>query len=348
MRFLLCGFFLCLWPSELLAWHTNTHVQMTRDAISLMPEDFKTELFAHNKFLESGMMDPDHLIRDWENHYYMPIGPHRGALDRIEKLIPLTQSKLQKPAVGDTGKQLCYLAHYIGDLWSPESQLKQNCRTEPNFLLNNHIVIVWEGYDKPITNFQEYFKSRAEWRWKIENSEKVATLLYNEAVNDIARTWLSLWQMRSKSDQRFSRSILEHKPETLRVQQRSSSSRSNQSIWENQFYTQKWRTSSYTPRSELRAAVMARNEKTLLSRLQPSSPFAVLESSLKNLRTNSFLVMRLRAQKEISSISLMYPGHHGPITTAVEIPSGEVIKLEGMLPAGAKKDQIEIVFGSPE
>ncbi|MCI0416764.1 hypothetical protein L0222_28685 [bacterium] len=349
MRFLVCVAFILLSAAQLFAWHTNTHVQMTRDAISLMPEDFQMELFAHKKYVVSGIMDPDELLRDWENHFYIPsLPPSGGAMNRIEKLIALIQDRLQKPALGDTGKQLCYLAHYIGDLWSPESHLKQNCREGPDFLLNNRIVVVWEGYDKPIDNFQEHFKQRAQWRWKIENSHKVATLLYNEAVNDIAGVWLSLWQGRNKSVQPLQRRILEHKRDALIVQPKSSSSSSSKSIWESQFYTQKWRTSTYTRRADLRAAVAARNDKAFLSRIQPTNPFVVLEASLKSLQTNSFLVIRLRAEKDISSISLMYPGHRGAIATAVEVPSGEVVKLEGTLPTHAKKDQIEIIFGSPE
>src|SRR5437870_9163232 len=132
-------FFICLllsvWTVPAVAWHTNTHLQMTRDALSLMPADFQKIFTEHMKYTESGIKDPDELIRDWANHYYIPAIPEGGALDRIDKLVTLVQMKFKSGNTLDASRQLCYLAHYVADLWTPENLIKKSTAPDKDFVI---------------------------------------------------------------------------------------------------------------------------------------------------------------------------------------------------------------------
>jgi hypothetical protein len=114
------GSFLFL-ASPVLAWHTNTHLQMTRDAVMFMPADLQ-KLFKENiKIMAPGVRDPDEVLGDFQNHYYLPESHEGGAIDRIDSIISILQTKLQTGKDREAVRQFCYLAHYIGDLWTPES-----------------------------------------------------------------------------------------------------------------------------------------------------------------------------------------------------------------------------------
>ena len=143
------------------AWHTNTHLQMTRDAVTLMPADFQ-KMFAENiRMMEPGVQDPDGVIRDYQNHYYLPYNKEGGAIDRIESIIPIIQTKLKASNNRDAVKQFCYLAHYIADLWTPESLIKKDQGSNDDFVANTPIVVLFEGYEQPIKNYKSYFQDRS-------------------------------------------------------------------------------------------------------------------------------------------------------------------------------------------
>lgn len=205
-------------PALLHAWHVNTHLQMTRDAISLMPPEFKKSFTEHQKYVETGIKDPDEVLRDWQNHYYIPgPKPEGGAIDRIEKLAQVIQVKFQNSTSTDVSKQLCQLAHYIADLWEPESLIKQNTGNDAMFVNDNDLIVFYEGYSEPISNLRDYFVHRADWRWRLENSSHISTLLYNEAVNDIAKIWLTLWQQSGHKTEAQPTAMIQHKPGNLNV-----------------------------------------------------------------------------------------------------------------------------------
>src|SRR5262245_55097357 len=93
-------------PALVHAWHVNTHLQMTRDAISLMPPEFQKSFTEHQKYVETGIKDPDEVLRDWQNHYYIPgPKPEGGAIDRIEKISQVILTKFQNSSSTDVSKQ---------------------------------------------------------------------------------------------------------------------------------------------------------------------------------------------------------------------------------------------------
>ncbi len=211
-------FVFILFSMPVHAWHTNTHYQMTKDAASLMPEELQKILTSNKRFVEAGIKDPDEMIRDWQNHYYIPTQPpDGGGLDRVEKIVKIVQTKLQGSNQLDVGKQFCYLAHYIADLWSPEKLIKADVNADVDFVQNENIVVLFEGYSKPIENYRDYFQTRSLWRWRLENSAEVSRILYSEAVNDIARVWLSLWQQSGKTVAPVQGGVIEHKKGALKI-----------------------------------------------------------------------------------------------------------------------------------
>jgi hypothetical protein len=61
-------------------------------------------------------------------------------------------------------------------------------------------------------------------------------------------------------------------------------------------------------------------------------------------------VTRIRntANETIQSLALLYPGIRGALASVTALEPGDVAKLEATLPAGATKDQIQIIFSTPE
>jgi hypothetical protein len=345
------------------AWHTNTHFQMTRDAMAFMPSDLKQILTSNKKFVEEGIKDPDLVIRDWQNHYFIPSDPPQGGgLDRIEKIIKIVNTKLQGSNQVDAGKQLCYLAHYIGDLWSPENAVnKKGTNEDVDFVNNERLDIVFEGYSAPISNYHDYLMERSKWRWKIENSRDGSRILYNEAVNDIARIWLSVWQQAGHPVDPVPVRFVEHKPGTLNVNYARLLAE-EMNTWgaakgEEESVDQY--AAHYKEMDRLRANVVPttdeemakheiQNQQQWLNQLTPTAPFEMLETSLKTVGDQSYLVARFKnkIQQNIPSVAFMYPGVKGPAALITNVGPGEVIKVEATLPPNAQREKIQMVYSS--
>jgi hypothetical protein len=350
----------CVTP--LFAWHTNTHLQMTRDAIALMPEEFQKVFKEHLKLTEAGIKDPDDLIKDWQNHYYIPTNPPEGgALDHIDKLIKTVQIKMKSGNYNEMSKQFCYLAHYIGDLWEPESLIKKSTIPDMSFVENNDLFIVFDGYDKPIENFHDYFQKRSQWRWRLENTPQVSTLLYNEAVNDIAKTWLTLWQESGKTVAKIGPKMIEHNKEAMNVnferllteEQRTFDTYGEPNIMDAYEARKKEierLQQNVDPSTEaMIAKAELRKEQEQLSKLNPKAPFRMVESSIRTIGDQAYFVARVRnkSEVEIPSIAFMYPGVKGPAALVMGLKPGQVAKIEAVLPANATKEQIQLIFSTP-
>lgn len=346
------------------AWHTNTHYQMTKDAASLMPPELQTILTSNKRFVEAGIKDPDEMIRDWQNHYYIPTQPPEGGgLDRVEKIIQIVQKKLQSGNQLDVGKQFCYLAHYVADLWNPEILIKADVNQNLDFVQNENIVVLFEGYTKPIENYRDYFQKRSLWRWQLENSPDVSRILYSEAVNDIARIWLSLWQHSGKPVQQVAAGVIEHKKGALKINFERLLLEEHYT-WDAARAEEDWKdgyAAHYKEIDRLRsnvapdegdalASAQVRNQEQWMNRVSPTAPFQMLETSLKTIGDKSFLVARFRnkSDKEIPSIAFMYPGVKGPAAIVTNVRAGEVIKVQASLPANAAREKIQMVFSSVE
>ncbi len=352
--------------SPLLAWHTNTHLQMTRDAVSLMPEDMRKAFETNKRFVEAGIKDPDQLIRDWQNHYYLPgEPPEGGVVDRIDKIIKVVQTKLQGSNQLDTGKQLCYLAHYIADIWTPEALIKADLTDNMDFVRNENLVILFEGYLEPITDYRTYLMKRIEWRWRLENSPEVSRILYSEAVNDIARIWLSLWQQSGKTTEPVRPGVVEHAQGALQINYQQLLS---DTLYKYDYYdsdsSKSWYDQYQDHQKEVErikenldpssTAVIAkhemRNTSEWMGKISPEAPFKMLETSVKSVGDQTYFVARLKNKSdlEIPSLAFMYPGMQGPAALVTRVLPGEVVKVEATLPANAKREKIQMIFSSME
>jgi len=356
---------LILAPAFVHAWHVNTHLQMTRDAISLMPPEFQKSFTEHQKFVEGGIKDPDEVLRDWQNHYYIPgTKPEGGAIDRIEKLAQVIHTKFQNSTATDVSKQLCQLAHYIADLWEPESLIKQNTASNAMFVNDNDLIVFYEGYSEPISNLRDYFIQRADWRWRLENSNQVSSLLYNEAVNDIAKTWLTLWQQSGHKIESQPTALIQHKAGNLNVNYDALVM--EEAVAWNQWYMNfnnpadnvqahlnemKRLNEQVNPSDDVLAerAIM-RNEQQMLEKTNPKAPFAMLETSLKKYADSSYLIARVQnlSNSDIPAISFMYPGIKGPFAMVENLKAGGVAKIEAKLPVDATKQKVQIIFASSQ
>jgi len=346
-------------------WHINTHYQMTKDAVGFMPDDLKLILTSNKKFVEAGIKDPDQLVRDWQNHYFIPSEPPQGGgLERVEKIIKIVQMKLKGSSQVDVGKQLCYLAHYMGDLWSPDNLVKKSDTTENmDFVNNEDLIVVFEGYSEPIENYHDYLLQRSRWRWTLENTPDGWRILYNEAVNDIAKVWLSLWQQAGHPVQPISIHLVEHKKGVLNVNF-ARLMFDEWDTWDAAQSEDRWEdrsASHYKEMDRLRANVLptsdeeiakneARNQEQWLNRVSPTAPFQMLETSLKTVGDKAYMVARFRnkLEQKIPSVAFMYPGVKGPVALITNIAPAEVIKVEATLPANAQREKIQMVYGTPE
>jgi hypothetical protein len=356
-----------VWTLPVFAWHTNTHLQMTRDALALMPADFQKIFTEHLQYTEAGIKDPDEVIKDWANHYYIPAIPEGGALDRIDKLVAIVQTKLKNGSSFDASRQLCYVAHYIGDLWTPEDLIKQSTASDRDFISNSDIVVAFDGFNGPIENIHDYLKARSEWRWKLQNTKDVETLLYSEAVNDIARVWLTIWQKSGNTVHEMSASLMEHRHKAIDVnfERLLLEEKYSGSTWQENYYessnnsmdaydAQKKEierlSANVNPTSEqLIASFQVRNDQQMLSKMALDAPFKMLETSLRTIGDKTFFVARVRnrAKDPIASIAFMYPGVRGAAALVKDLQPGHVSKIEAVLPANATKDQLQVIFSSP-
>lgn len=354
--------FIFLISSFCQAWHVNTHLQMTRDAISLMPPELQKIFTDHQKYVEAGIREPDEVLKDWQNHYYIPSNPPEGgAIDRIEKLSTVIQAKFKSGNTLDISRQLTYMAHYIGDLWTPESLIKQNMAPDLQFTQDNEILVFFSGYKAPIENFRDYFTQRAQWRWRIENSKQVSTLLYSEAVSDIARAWLTLWQMSGQTVEPVKAAAIIHKRGVLSVnfERLMLEEATHWDQWNVQGDTMDKSAAHYDELNRLSenvvpsdaamaARAQMRNQQSKFSELNPNAPFKIVETSLKAVGDKSYLITRIRNQgnQEIATLSVMYPGVKGPVAQVQNFKPGQVVLLESWMPADAKKDQLQVVFAT--
>lgn len=344
--------------SPVSAWHTNTHLQMTRDAITLMPADFQ-QLFTQNiQYMQPGIQDPDAVIRDYQNHYYLPYKKEGGAIERIESIIPVIQTKLKAGNNRDAVKQFCYLAHYIADLWTPEPLIKRDQGPNDDFVANTPIIVLFEGYDQPIKNYRSYFLARSSWRWTFENSEAVYSLLYSEAVNDIANTWLSVWQGSGKTIETVTPLMVEHKkeafrlaynmvgtnpPEKLRLCGLNQAQREkvlNEQALDEQIAAEK-AAEQATDNSE--AVAEARGRLALQALLAPRPELSVLENSLRTIGNHSFFVARMRhiGTKPIKYFSVNYRGDGKKLIEVQDFKPGEVVKVQAVLPPNTTKEELQ-------
>jgi hypothetical protein len=240
--------------------------------------------------------------------------------------------------------------------------IKVNTASDAMFANENNIIVFYEGYSEPITNFREYFLRRADWRWRLENSKDVSTLLYNEAVNDIARTWLTLWQQSGHKIDAQPTAMIHHKAGNINVNY-------DALIMEEAVSWNQWYLNTNNPADNLQAhlnemkrlneevnpsddvlatrAIM-RNEQQMLEKTNPKAPFVMLETSLKKFTDGSYLIARVqnRSNSDITAISFMYPGIKGPFAVVENLKIGGVAKIEAKLPADATKENIQIIFAS--
>ena len=354
--------------SPAFAWHTNTHLQMTKDAIALMPADFQKVFTEHQRFVEPGIKDPDELIKDWENHYYIAATSRGSALQRIDKLVELSASKLKNANSLDAAKQLCYLAHYIGDIWSPENIINRSTVPNQNFILNSTILVLYTGYEKPLENIHEYLQKRSEWRWRLENSDGINSLLYSEAVNDIAHVWLTLWERSGRTVQPQSYQVLEHKKGVLRtdfqqllagegISEEANASFRYAKTPEEQLAHLISLKASTEEMARVKDNTISGDAKTvagsepaqeapspLFGEMRPE--FTIIDSSLRNLGSQSFFVARIRNNSggPVTSVSIVYPGVKGPFAKIQDFKPGEIIEVEAVLPADATREKMQAIF----
>lgn len=342
---------LCM-PLPALAWHTNTHLQMTRDAFSFMPADFQKFFKDNIKVLAPGVRDPDEVLGDFQNHYYLADTREGGAIDRIDSIISTLETKLKAGKDREAARQFCYLAHYIGDLWTPESLIKKDQRPNQNFVWNTPIIVLFEGYQYPIKNFQMYFQERASYRWTLENSENISSLLYSEAVNDIAQTWLSIWHRSGKSIKPLSPLMIEHNREQLPfVYDELPPEQVQKAKLHALIQAQKEKKDPRGAQAEKIAAENAAKKledlqkKTFIVKplLSPGAELAVLESSLKTIGNDTYFVARLRLKgtKPIRNFSVSCNGQEKNLIEVEDFNPGEVVKIQTILPKSVTKNDFQ-------
>jgi hypothetical protein len=332
---------------------------MTRDAVNLMPPDFQQVFTQNIRYMEPGVRDPDEVIRDYQNHYYLPYNQEGGVIDRIESIIPIIQTKLKAGNNRDAVKQFCYLAHYIADLWTPEALIKQDQGSNHDFVAITPIIILFEGYNQPIENYRTHFENRSSWRWNLENSDSLYSLLYSEAVNDITKTWLSVWHQSGKTTQPVSPLMIEHNKEPFSLSfamlpqievQKTRLCGLNQAQRE-QVLQQRADDEQYIAERATEASIdaseamaEARGRLALRALLAPRPPeLTVLESSLKTIGRNSFFVARMRhmGTKPIKYLSVNYRGEDKKLVEVQDFSPGEIVKISAVLPANATKEELE-------
>ncbi|HNV68459.1 MAG TPA: helix-hairpin-helix domain-containing protein [Candidatus Ozemobacteraceae bacterium] len=128
-----------------LSWSGNTHRKIAADALSLMPSEFQERFGSYKKTLMNGAVDPDRLIKDFQNHVYHVHTTRpdvwQVAPDRLQELFQtitdLLHGKERLPVSGKALKaylkrsttelsrdeeiayQLGLLSHYVADLNQP-------------------------------------------------------------------------------------------------------------------------------------------------------------------------------------------------------------------------------------
>ncbi len=127
------------------SWSGNTHRKIAADALSLMPPEFQDRFGPFKKTMMNGAIDPDRLIKDFQNHVYhvhtSRPDTYRTAPDRLQELfdtilglfhgkehLPISGKALKAylkhpPAPRSRDEEIAYqlglLSHYIADLNQP-------------------------------------------------------------------------------------------------------------------------------------------------------------------------------------------------------------------------------------
>lgn len=341
-------------PLTVFAWHTNTHLQMTRDAYQFMPADFQKFFKDNIKVLQPGVRDPDEVLGDFQNHYYLADTREGGAIDRIGSIISALETKLKTRKDREAARQFCYLAHYIGDLWTPEALIKKDQRPNQNFIFDTPVVVLFEGYQYPIQNYKMYFQGRTSYRWTLENSESISSLLYSEAVNDIAQTWLSIWHKSGKSIKPLEPLMIEHNREPIPIVYDEMPYEAVQKAKLHALIQAK--REKEDPQAVQAEKIAAQNEAKKIEELKkknfivrslvtPGPELAVLEASLKTIGNDSYFVARLRLKggKPVKDFSVSCRGQDKKLIEIEDLNPGEVVKIQTILPPKASK--VDLTYG---
>lgn len=333
--------FICA-PLSVFAWHTNTHLQMTRDAVMFMPSDFQKFFKANLKIMAPGVRDPDEVLLDFQNHYYLADTREGGAIDRIDSIISALNTKLETEKDREAVRQFCYLAHYIADLWTPESLIKKDQRPNQNFIFDTPVVVLFEGYQYPINNYQMYFQERTSYRWTLENSESISSLLYSEAVNDIAQTWLSIWHKSGKSIKPLSPLMIEHNREPIPIIYDELPPEEVQKA-KLHALIQKQREKSGTAPKKQEPVKEPPGKFVVKALITPGPELSVLENSLKTIGNDSFFVARLRLKgtKTVKNFSVSCRGQDKKLIEVEDYNPGEVVKIQAILPPNTTKIDLQ-------
>jgi hypothetical protein len=325
---------------------------MTRDAYSFMPADFQKFFKDNIKVLEPGVRDPDEVLGDFQNHYYLADTHEGGAVDRIDSIISTLEIKLKTGKDREAARQFCYLAHYIGDLWTPESLIKKDQRPNQNFVWDTPIIVLFEGYQYPIKNYQMYFQERTSYRWTLENSENISSLLYSEAVNDIAQTWLSIWHRSGKSIKPLSPLMIAHNKEQIAfVYDELPPEQVQKAKLHALIQAQREKKDPQGVQAE---KIAAQNAAKKLEEFQkknfivkplfsPGPELAVLESSLKTIGNDSYFVTRLQLKgtKPIRNFSVSCRGEERNLIEVDDFNPGEVVKIQTILPQNTTRNDLQ-------
>jgi hypothetical protein len=328
--------------SPTFAWHTNTHLQMTRDAVMFMPSDFQKFFKANRKIMAPGVRDPDEVLGDFQNHYYLADTREGGAIDRINSIISAINTKLETGKDREAVRQFCYLAHYIGDLWTPESLIKKDQRPNQNFIFDTLVVVLFEGYQYPINNYQMYFQERTSYRWTLEDSEGISSLLYSEAVNDIAQTWLSIWHKSGKSIKPLTPLMIEHNREPIPIVYDELPPEEVQKA-KLHALIQKQREKPGAAPKKTEPVKEPPGKFVVKALITPGPEVAVLEGSLKTIGNNSYFVARLRLKgtKPVKNFSVSCRGQDKKLIEVEDFSPGEVVKIQAILPPNTTKNDIQ-------
>ena len=313
---------------------------MTRDAVMFMPPDFQKFFKDNIKVMQPGVRDPDEVIGDFQNHYYLADTREGGAIDRINSIISSLQTKLETGKDREAVRQFCYLAHYVGDLWTPESLIKKDQRPNQNFIFDTPIVVLFEGYQYPIQNYQMYFQERTSYRWTLENSESISSLLYSEAVNDIAQTWLSIWHKSGKSIKPLSPLMIEHNKEPVPIVYDELPPEAVQKAKLHALIQKQREKSGEVKKPEPKPEPVGKY--VVKSLVTPGPELSVLENSLKTVGDQSFFVARLRLKsvKPVKNFSVSCRGQDAKLIEVEDFNPGEVVKIESILPPNISKIDI--------
>src|SRR5262245_56554428 len=182
-----------------------------------------------------------------------------------------------------------------------------------------------------------YFQERSAYRWTFENSENISSLLYSEAVNDIAQTWLSIWHRTGKSVKPLDPLMIEHNREPIAfIYDELPPEQVQKAKLHALIQAQREKTDPQAVQAEKMAAQNAAKKLENFQKtnfivkplLNPGPELAVLESSLKTIGNNSYFVARLRLKgtQPIKNFSVSCRGQEENLIEVDDFNPGEVVK----------------------